>query len=114
MTLGQKQEIFSLNLGHLLLFAYTRGYRIRMGEVLRTREQALMNANNGTGITNSLHIVKLAADLNVFKDGTWLTDSANLKELGDFWKSLDPLNCWGGDFSKPDGNHFSMSHEGRK
>lgn len=114
MTLGQKQEIFSLNLAHLLLYAYSNGYRIRMGEVWRTKEQAQRNAAAGIGISNSLHIDKLAADLNVFKDGIWLTESEQLKELGDFWKKLHPDNAWGGDFSKPDGNHFSHSHGGRK
>jgi hypothetical protein len=37
------------------------------------------------------------------------------KPLGDYWKSLDPLNCWGGDFKpKADGNHFSMTDGGQK
>ena len=112
MTLGEKQEIFSQNLGHLLLYAYANGYRIRMGEVLRSKEQALLNQQKGTGIANSLHIQKLAADLNVFRNGVWLTNSHDLSELGDFWKKLNPLNRWGGDFSKPDGNHFSMTHGG--
>jgi len=114
VTLGEKQEIFSLNLGHLILFAYSKGYRIRMGEVLRTQEQAELNAQKGTGISNSLHIIKLAADLNVFKDGEWLKESQDLWELGAFWKTLHPMNRWGGDWSKPDGNHFSMTHEGRQ
>ena len=113
MTLGEKQEIFSQNLGHLLLFAYANGYKIRMGEVQRTKEQAELNAKKGTGISNSLHIQKLAADLNVFKDGKWLTNSQDLKELGEFWKKLYPLNRWGGDFGKPDGGHFSLTHGGR-
>ena len=113
MTLGQKQETFSYNLAMLILFAYGRGYKIRMGEVQRSEEQALKNAANGTGIANSLHILKLAADLNLFKDGKWLNQSADHAELGAFWKSLHPDNRWGGDFSKPDGNHFSMTHGGR-
>jgi hypothetical protein len=43
-----------------------------------------------------------------------MTDTAVYKPLGDYWKTLDPACCWGGDFSKPDGNHFSYTHNGIK
>lgn len=113
MTLGRKQEIFSQNLALLIMFAYSKGYKIRMGQVLRTKAEAQRNAKSGRGIANSLHTQKLAADLNLFKDGKYLTKSSDHAELGAFWKSLHPLNRWGGDFTKPDGNHYSMTHGGR-
>lgn len=110
MSLGEKQELFSLMLAHLILYAYEHGYAIRMGEVLRMSAQAAANAKSGAGISNSLHTQKLAADLNLFKNGKWLQNSEDHRELGIYWESLG--GSWGGRFSKPDGNHYSLEHNG--
>jgi len=101
MRLGEKQEIFSMNFALLIMFAYNNGYRIRMGDVL---------ANNGHK-ANSNHYIKLAGDLNLFKDGKYLTQTEDHRQLGEFWESLHPMNRWGGRFN--DGNHYSMLHNGR-
>lgn len=115
MTLGQKQRLFTRYVARLIEFAYANGYELTFGEAYRTPEQASLNAQKGTGIRNSLHQLRLAIDLNLFKDGKYLTRSEDHKPLGEFWKSLHPDCCWGGDF-KPnaDGNHYSLTHEGRK
>lgn len=114
MTLGEKQRKFTLYVALLIQYAYARGFELTFAEAYRTPEQAAVNASNGTGTLTSLHISRLAIDLNLFRDGAYLTGTADHRPLGNFWKSLDPLCCWGGDFSKPDGNHYSMLHEGRK
>jgi hypothetical protein len=115
MTLGQKQRLFVRYVALLIDFAYVRGYELTFGECYRTPEQAAANAAKGTGTLNSLHIQRLAVDLNLFRDGVYLRASTDHKPLGEFWKGLDPLCCWGGDFKPtPDGNHYSMTHEGRK
>lgn len=116
----QKQQMFTVLVSRLILFAKTRGYDLTFGEAYRTPEQAALNAKNGTGISNSLHTKRLAIDFNLFKDGKWLDKSEDFKFLGEFWKSLDPECCWGGNFKdaagkpKPDGNHFSLSYMGVK
>lgn len=112
MTLGEKQELFVELLGRLIAWSYARGYRIRGGELWRPPETAALMAAKGAGIANSLHTQKLAIDLNLFRGGSWLTSSEAHRPLGVFWKSLHPLCRWGGDFSKPDGNHYSIEHEG--
>lgn len=61
---------------------------------------------------NSVHKIRLAVDFNLFIDGQYITDSEAYRELGDYWKTLDDLARWGGDFSKPDGNHFSFTYWG--
>lgn len=104
MKLGEKQEIFALNYALLIVFAYSHGYRIRLGDVW-AREGHKKNSN---------HYLKIAGDLNLFKDKKFLTSTKSHAQLGAFWKSLHPLNRWGGDFSDPDGNHYSMEHNGRK
>lgn len=120
LTLGQKQRLFCYLVAELIVFAYNEGYELTFGEAWRTPEQAALNAKNGVGIANSLHTRRLAIDLNLFRDvdsdGTpdYLTDSEDYATLGAYWKTLHPLCRWGGDFSRPDGNHFSLEHEGVK
>lgn len=99
-TLGQRQEEFSHKLGKLLIFAYEKGYKIRMGDVL---------ANEGHK-PNSNHYIKLAADLNLFKDGFYLAATEDHIELGEYWESIG--GSWGGRFG--DGNHYSLEWKGRK
>ncbi|XAI96487.1 hypothetical protein [Microcystis phage Mel-JY34] len=113
LTLGQKQRIFTLNIARLIVWTYNEGYTLSFAEAYRTPEQAALNAKKGSGIARSLHTVRLAVDFNLFKDGKWLNKSEDFAALGEMWKRLHPLNRWGGDFkSRPDGNHFSMTHEG--
>lgn len=86
-----------------------------IGEVYRPPETAKLNALKGTGIANSLHCDKLAADILLFAKndaGVWVlldkTESYTL--AGEYWKKLAPRCRWGGDFHKrPDGNHFSYT-----
>lgn len=114
MTLGEKQELFTELVANFIAWAVAQGYKLRFGEVQRTQAQADANAASGAGISKSLHLVCLAVDFKLFINGIYQTDSEVYRPLGEYWKSLNPLCCWGGDFSKPDGNHFSITHEGRK
>ena len=135
MTLLEKQFIFAENVPKLINFIFAQGYTCSLGEALRTNEQAWINAQpkntllatvdkkgnpikiypalvGGTGIAKSVHMLKLAIDLNLFKDSAYITDSESHKIFGEFWKSLHPDFRWGGDWG--DGNHYSMEHEGVK
>jgi hypothetical protein len=112
MSLSEQQRAFCLNVGKLIAWAYDNGYELTFGEALRTPEQAAHNATTGAGIANSLHLIRLAIDLNVFKDGVYQTDVDAYRPLAEYWKSLNPLNAAGADFSKPDADHFSMSYGG--
>jgi len=113
MKLGRKQEIFAQNLALLILWAYDHGYRIRIGEVWRSSHAAAAYAASGQGIVNSNHRLKIAADLNLFKNSKFLTKTEDHRPLGVYWKSLHEDNRWGGDFKRRDGNHYSMAHQGR-
>lgn len=115
LTLKEKQWLFMELLAKLIVFVQSKGYKCRAGELYRTPEQAALNAKSGAGISNSLHTIRLAVDLILDDaDGDWLKDSAAYAFAGEYWKSLHPLCAWGGDFAKPDGNHFSVSHGGVK
>jgi hypothetical protein len=141
MTLGQKQELFTKLKVQLISKMIVSGYQPREKELARTDEQSIINAlgpdgrtalcdyldndprwvglavaiaNNPKikGIVMSNHRVALAIDIDLFKDGVYLSRTEDHREFGEFWEKLHPLCRWGGRFS--DGNHYSLEHEGRK
>jgi hypothetical protein len=115
VSLGEQQRLFVKLIGQLIDFTYSQGYELTFGDAYRDPRLAQLNAQQGKGISNSLHSQRLAVDFNLFKDGQYLPKSEDYRPLGDFWKSLNPLCCWGGDFGTlPDGNHFSMTFGGVK
>ena len=99
MRLGEHQERFAEDYGKLLTWLHANGYSARLGDVL---------AEDGHK-ENSQHYKKLAADINLFYDGDFLTRTKDHKPLGDYWESLDPLNRWGGRYD--DGNHYERMEE---
>lgn len=109
--LRERQEIFAKNVGKLIEYIFDQpGYTCTMGEAYRTKEQALWNAEKGIGSATSLHCFRLAIDLNIFKDGEYLTKSEDYEFAGIFWMALHEDNTWGG--AGADGNHFSMGKGG--
>lgn len=111
MTLSEKQQKFTVMISKLILWANDHGYGLTFGEAFRTQEQAALNAKKGSGISNSLHTQRLAVDFNLFINGVYQTKSEAYKPLGEYWESLG--GAWGGRFkSNPDGNHFSLEHNG--
>lgn len=117
MTLSEKQSAFAVLVAKLILFADSQGYRITLGEAYRSPDEAKRLAAEGIGIAASLHTQRLAIDLNLFIDGVYQMSSGAYAPLGIWWEqqSTPELECcWGGRFTKADGNHFSVSHNGRK
>ncbi|HGE6896530.1 TPA: M15 family metallopeptidase [Serratia marcescens] len=113
MTLSEKQQLFTALIGQLITWAGDHGYRLTFGEAYRTPEQAARNAKTGTGIANSLHTQRLAVDFNLFINGVYQTQTEAYTPLGEYWESLG--GAWGGRFKdRPDGNHFSLAHDGRR
>lgn len=109
MKLSDHQWEFLKDLAQLIQYAESLGYKLTGAELYRTPEQAALNAKSGKGISDSLHTKRLAVDLNLFINGEYRTDTASHAKLGQFWKSLNPINRWGGDFSRPDGNHYERN-----
>ncbi len=99
MTLGQRQEEFSLMLGKLIVWAYEQGYRIRMGEVFNAA---------GTGHkVHSNHYIKLAADLLVYKPGATEQDMEAHRRMHDAWDALG-----GAPRIAKDLNHYALEWKG--
>lgn len=104
-NLHRKQLRFA-KMFHLLLdFARKNGYEWKIGWAYRDKETA-----KRLGMENSLHTKVLAIDLELYKDGKYLTKTIDHLELGKYWESLG--GSWGGRFN--DGNHYSLEHEGKK
>lgn len=114
-ALQRKQFAFSALLPHLLDCALAKGYDVQLGELWRPPEMAAIYKARGTGIKNSLHELRLAVDLILYRNGIKTEDRRDYEPLGRFWGKLSTLTdtcCWGGDFKRPDVFHFSLEHQG--
>lgn len=99
MTLSEQQQDFTRDVVKLLNFAWGFGYEVTMGEVQRPIEMQQIYVKTGRSKTmNSQHLLKLAIDLNFFKNGKLVQSREELVPFGKFWESLNPLNRWGGSW----------------
>ena len=97
MSLREQQSRFTRLVADLIIFAYEHGYEVTLGDAW---------ARDGHK-KNSFHYIRLAIDLNLFKDGIYLKETEDHRLLGEYWESLDPLCTLGGRWG--DGNHYSYS-----
>jgi hypothetical protein len=102
LTQREAQSRFAFMTSLLVMWAMSHGYDVTFGESFD---------DDGKGhMAGSLHYIRLAQDLNLFRDGKFLTATEDHRPLGEFWESLG--GTWGGRFS--DGNHYSLAWGGRK
>ena len=113
MTLGEKQQLFMRLLPRLIDEAHRQGFEIRGGDLFRDfRMHGYIGESKGYGHKNSCHKLKLAIDLNLFKNGKFIQTTAGHKQLGQWWEKQHELCSWGGRFN--DGNHYSLEHTGSR
>lgn len=113
MSVGDKQRLLTRLLPKLLNKAHQLGYEVTLGDAYRDPKVfGELGEKLGYGNAYSCHKLRLAIDLNLFKNKKYLDKTSDHKELGEYWESLHPLTCWGGRFN--DGNHYSITHEGVK
>jgi len=111
MTLGQKQRKFTKMVSKLISYAYQGGYELTFGDAYRDpRLFGQPGVKKGYGRAESLHKMRLAIDLNLFKNGKYLTETKDHEPLGVYWESIG--GSWGGRFN--DGNHYSLEHKGMR
>lgn len=108
MTLSAHQRAFTQDIGHLIAYAYSNGLELTFGDAYRNLTTQQDYVRRGLSRTmDSYHLKRLAVDLNLFIEDVYQTSSPPYKPLGDFWKSLNEHNVWGGDFrGLGDANHF--------
>ena len=111
MSLSDEQFEFAKDVTRLFEFLIMSGVKWTMGEVLRTPEQQQIYYDaNLSSTMNSKHLEKKAIDLNFWIDGELTYKYEDLRFIGDFWTSLNELNVWGGNWSKPhDTPHFQRT-----
>lgn len=108
-TLGQKQRRFAKMVGQLLAKIHELGYECTLGDAYRDpRLHGEMGVQKGYGHPASAHKIRLAIDLNLFKDGVYLASTEDHQPIGEWWESIG--GSWGGRFR--DGNHYSLAHGG--
>lgn len=143
MALGSEQERFASMLPKLIQKMESDGYKVRIGDVwahdvngmisfmeniiiylpdnlLEQRMRHIQTLKDMRHSPNSCHYLKIAADINLFKDGAYLTKTEDHKAFGEFWESLG--GTWGGRFGETengkgdgwDANHYSIEHLGFK
>jgi hypothetical protein len=110
-TLREKQSLFARMVPMLFSKAFSLGFEITVGDAFRDpRLYGEMGIKKGYGQASSCHKLRLAIDINLFKDGKYLGTIEAHTELGEYWESLG--GSWGGRFE--DGNHYSLEHEGHR
>lgn len=97
---NKQQFEFTYAVSQLIQFAYMNGYTLSMGDAWSKPEYEAHSRD-------SKHYNRLAIDLNLFKDGKFLQETSDHEPLGRFWESIG--GTWGGDFPRPDGNHYSWN-----
>lgn len=117
MTLGEKQRAFArLTTVRLYPKLFELGFEFTYGDAFRDpRVHGAIGVKMGYGHRSSAHKNKLAIDLNLYRNGAFLTRTEDHRQLGEFWESLgtaELVTCWGGRFD--DGNHYSVLHDGMK
>lgn len=111
MSQRQQQSYFALMVSQLILQAHSMGYEVTLGDAFRDpRLHGYFGEKKGYGTVRSFHKLRLAIDLNLFKDGEFLTSTKDHEPLGMWWESIG--GTWGGRFK--DGNHYSLGETSRQ
>lgn len=123
-----RQFLFTRLLGRFIDEVYLRGYACKLRDAgLFEKRRSRLRVPFKDGVhsgSNSrrggLHYMQLASDVDLFvqaENGAWKyiadTDHWAWQALGEFWVGLDPLCRWGGNFQRKDGNHLSVTYQGR-
>ena len=91
----RKQTEFMRMIPRLIDKAFELGYEATGGDLFR-------DSRCPYGSRSSRHKSRLAIDLNLFRNGTYLKKTKDHRPLGVWWEAQGGI--WGGRFK--DGNHY--------
>lgn len=115
MTYREARCAFSYALAELVMYAKTLpDHEVALDEVTERITSADPTSDH---MKDSLHHLGLAGDILLYVKGVYQRDTEVYRQLGEWWIAYGikhglPLR-WGGNFRKPDGNHFSLQWGGR-
>lgn len=113
MSLRKIQSEFARLVPRLIDRAYEMGFEVTLGDAFRDpRVHGDLGVRKSYSHPKSAHKVRLAIDLNLFRDGEFLEWTEAHRPLGEWWEQQHALARWGGRFS--DGNHYSFEWQGVK
>ena len=95
MSLRKRQSEFARMVPRLIDYAHSLGLEVTLGDAYR-------DPRCPYGSKSSRHRSRLAIDLNLFRDGDYLTKTEDHTQLGEWWEQQGGI--WGGRFN--DGNHY--------
>jgi len=103
MRFSEKQAIFLRNFALLILYINSnKNWYSTAGELLRTVDQQRIYLKTGyTRTLKSLHLIKMAGDLNIFIYGIYANAKQfpdEFRKIGEYWQSINKANEWGGRF----------------
>lgn len=104
--LREKQSLFAQRIAVLRLVIYAMGYEITDGDAYRDPERVHY------GHPRSCHKIRLAEDLNLFKNGKYLEGeeaAAGHNAIHDIWDKMGGAKRISNDL-----NHYSFEHEGMR
>jgi len=112
LTLRTARCEFALAIASLIQHAHANGYSAALAEGMDRRTLKDPTTDHMKG---SLHEIGLAQDVDLYKDGVYLTQTEDHTFLGEWWEDYGiqqglPL-VWGGHFK--DGNHYSLRWQGK-
>jgi hypothetical protein len=111
LTLRQQQSKFASMVPRLIDKAIELGFEVTLGDAYRDpRCHGDLGVKMGYGSRNSYHKIRLAIDINLFKNGQFMSATEDHLQLGEWWETQG--GTWGGRFKEKDGNHYSYG-EGR-
>jgi hypothetical protein len=113
MSLRQLQTEFAKLVPRLIDKAFAMGYEVTLGDAYRDpRVHGALGVRKSYSHPKSAHKIRLAIDLNLFKNGRYIEDDEGHRELGEWWEKQHPLARNGISFDDP--NHYSFQYEGVK
>lgn len=110
-TLRQKQSRFAKLVPRLIDKAFALGYEVTLGDAYRDpRVHGRMGERKSYSHPKSAHKIRLAIDLNLFRNGEYMDGEDGHVELGTWWEKQSPDARAGFRFGDP--NHYSFFNDG--
>jgi len=116
MTLREKRCLFTKLLSELVLWVFAQGWEMAFDEVRVINPRHVRPLKGGPKFlatdavhkTNSFHYHGLAADMNLYISGSYISNGEHpaWKEIRGKWRGMDPLCTEGSGWG--DSNHLSL------